>query len=313
MADNVNELASQVYGDSWGTFLEKSLTDSDNEQPIEESETESEEVEEQSESEETETEETDDEQPEKDSEEETEQVDDDPEISLGEGKSSVKLSELKSGYMRQSDYTKKTNELAAQRKELESDRERLKNAQSFHDHMEANPWLWEQVNSALQQFDETDVLPIDEVLQDAQYGKYINHLMAENNTLRKELDGIKGEYERTKLSNAMQSLQSDLKAEYGDLVTDEYMSKLQERAKSMSIDDLRDIADGQLAKQALQSTKKEVKSATKKAEAKAIQKLAETKNVAPNVQRSTSTAPSKGGKDIGAGRSWGEWMRDNFN
>ena len=48
---------------------------------------------------------------------ETKPAEDDPEVDL-DGKTKVKMSELKKGYMQQSDYTKKTQELAAQQKEV---------------------------------------------------------------------------------------------------------------------------------------------------------------------------------------------------
>lgn len=54
-------------------------------------------------------------------EEDTFTIDDDYEVSVGD--SNVKFAELKQGYLRHSDYTKKTQELAAQRKEVETNAE----------------------------------------------------------------------------------------------------------------------------------------------------------------------------------------------
>src|SRR5262249_7799667 len=153
-----------------------------------------------------------------DEEQESPQVDEDPDVDIGEGRQPVKMSELKSGYMRQSDYTKKTQELATQRKEVETQAESLKPGQGRRDQINSNPWLWQQLNSAIEQFNETGTLPIDEVLQDAQYGKYVNHLMAENQKLQKELDRVNGEYEGVKLTSQMSQLRNELSGEYGDLV-----------------------------------------------------------------------------------------------
>ena len=47
------------------------------------------------------------------------------EVDLGEGPTTVTIDELRSGYLRQADYTRKTQELAAQRSDLED-------AQAFH-------------------------------------------------------------------------------------------------------------------------------------------------------------------------------------
>lgn len=230
---------------------------------------------------------------------------DDTEIELGEDRKAVKLAELKAGYLRQSDYTKKTQELATQRTELESQRESLKDAQGFKTHMESNPWLWEQINHALNSFESTGVLPIEEVLQDAQYGKYLNHMMAENTKLKKELESVQGEYEGVKLTTSIQSLQNDLKSEYGDLVTPEYMETLQTRAKEekLSTATLKEIADGHLAKQALQSNKKD----TKKAEAQAIQKLAETKRTAPSAPKKVGATPAAN-VPTGNSGSWSDFF-----
>jgi hypothetical protein len=307
--------------ESWGDFFQN-LDYSNDEQPDMDSDEDTfDETDEQFEQEEDPDQEADDVEEESDEDEnqdETDQeeeqeapvFDDDTEVDLGEGRQPVKLSELKQGYMRQSDYTKKTQELATQRKEVETLQETLKPVQEWQQHMEANPWLWQQINSALQEFNSTGVLPLEEVMQDAQYGKYVNHLMAENSRLTKELDKVSGEFEGVKLSNTMTKLQSDLKGEYGDLVTDEYMSKLQERGKSenLSADTLREIADGYLAKEQLKANQTNVKKETKKAEAKAAQKLAETRKKAPAAPRQTSAKPNPNA-EIKSDEDWGDFFR----
>lgn len=197
-----------------------------------------------------------------------EQPDEDPDIDMGEGRQAVKMSELKSGYLRQSDYTKKTQELATQRKEVEAQAEKLKPVGDRLEHMNNNPWLWGQINKAIEQFNQTEVFDIDEALADAHYGKYLNHLMAENKRLSGELERVNGEYEGVKLTGDMSKLRNELTAEYGDLVTDDYMQQLQDRAKEekLSTSTLKEIADGHLAKQAMQASKTDVKKATKQAD-----------------------------------------------
>lgn len=287
--------------ESWGDLM-RSASESYDDQPDVESEEEDVESGEEP-TEETETEATDDGQ----SEEEVETViDEDPDIDIGEGRQPVKMSELKSGYLRQSDYTKKTQELATQRKEVEALQEQVKPAQEWLSAMDSNPWLFQQINSAIQHFNQTGTLPLEEVLDGSEYGKYINHLMVENNRLTRELETTKGEYEGVKLSADITRLSHELKGEYGDLVTDEYMQQLQERGKTekLSSATLKEIADGHLAKQAMQQNK----TTSKKVEAKVIQKLAETKNTAPTKPNPASGSPSADNLDISK-MSWADIIR----
>lgn len=243
-------------------------------------------------------------------ESDTPEADEDPDVDIGEGRQPVKMSELKQGYMRQSDYTKKTQELATQRKEVESLQEAVKPAQEWLQHMESNPWLWQQFNNALQEWNQTGTLPLDEVLQDAHHGKYINHLMGEVNRLNKELESANGELGTVKLSSSIQSLKTDLIAEYGDLVTDEYMQQLQDRAKAENLSSatLQEIADGHLAKQKLQQTQTSTKKATKQAEAKTIQNLQEKRQSSPHNPSRTGQKPSVPTKSV-EDMSWGELFK----
>ena len=60
-------------------------------------------------------------QPKVDSNDEEENLDEDqPQVEESEEEESIPQEELKAGYMRQSDYTKKTQELAEMRKEIEA-------------------------------------------------------------------------------------------------------------------------------------------------------------------------------------------------
>jgi hypothetical protein len=232
-------------------------------------------------------------------------VDDETAIELGEGRQPVKLAELKQGYLRQSDYTKKTQELATQRKEVDSQREELAPIKGMNDFLVSNPWLSQQINGFIKEFQETGSISLDEVLADAHYGQYVNHLMAENHKLNAELTGLRGEFEGVKLTGEMTTLRNDLKAEYGELVTDEYMNTLQERGKAekLSTATLKEIADGNLSKQKLKAAITDKGVITKEAEAKTIQQLQEQR-------RSNTPAPKSTGQRPGAvadhedGSSW---------
>ena len=99
---------------------------------------------------------------------------DETEVELGEGRQPVKLAELKLGYLRQSDYTKKTQALADERTTFESERTALEPVKKFDDFIKSNPYLFQEINKAIQTFNSTGVLPLEEVLADAQFGQYIN-------------------------------------------------------------------------------------------------------------------------------------------
>lgn len=285
----IGELNQQTYGRSWGDVLRDAVATVD-EQPETESEAEAiEEPEQETVETSEEVAESVDDQPETESEPEAPTFNDDTEIEMGENRKAVKLSELREGYLRQSDYTKKTQELATQRKELDAQTEKLKPVQSWLDYMDNNPWVFSQIDQALKDYHNTGVIDIQEALQDAQFGKYINHYMAENKRLQDRLNAIEGEYEGVKLSADMTRLSNELKSDYGDLVTDDYMQSLQERAKNekLSSATLKEIADGHLAKQKLKS-----QPSAKATEAKAIQKLAETRTKAPAAPKQTAQTPA---------------------
>lgn len=291
MLFNTDEGGASVQSEGWGDWLRDAATSVDEQPDVDSEEVET------SEDPVEDTEESDAEGDDQEAEEEAEPVvEEDPDVDLGEGRQPVKMSELKAGYLRQSDYTKKTQELATQRKEVEALQEQVKPAQEWLSAMESNPWLFQQINEAIQQFNQTGILPLEEVLDGSEYGKYINHLMAENSRLTKELETTKGEYEGVKLSADMTRLSHELKAEYGELVTDEYMQQLQERGKNekLSATTLKEIADGYLAKQAMQQSK----TTSKKLEAKAIQKLQETTKTAPTLPKAPSGQPGKEEVDL---------------
>ncbi|MCI3922436.1 hypothetical protein MO973_19575 [Paenibacillus sp. TRM 82003] len=260
----------------------------DEDQPLEESETPHDEVDEQDEQETAEEE-----QPKEEAEAE-QPFNDDTEVDLGEGRQPVKLSELKSGYLRQSDYTKKTQALAEERKAFEAERAEVEPVRGLKNFLDTNPWIEQQFHRFVQEFHQTGAIDFESALQDAVYGQYINTLLAKTNQLEKELESYKGKYSELEFTGSLRDLKSDLKAEYGDLVTDEYMQSLQERAKAENLPNgvLKDIAEAHLAKQKLQEATKQSKTATKDAEAKAFQKLAEKRTSLPSQPRKTGQVPS---------------------
>lgn len=230
---------------------------------------------------------------------------DETEVELGEGRQPVKLSELKQGYLRQSDYTKKTQQLSDERKTFDAERSEWAPAKQTNEFLANNPWLAQQINGFIQEFQNAGQISLEDALADTQYGQYINHLLAENNKLQKENQTIKGDYEGIKLTSELSKLQTDLKADYGDLVTDEYMTTLQERGKAekLSTATLKEIAEGHMTKQKYEQSKQDTKQVTKEAQAKTIQSLQETKRTLPPQPRATGQRPTNEAQDT-AGMSW---------
>lgn len=293
---------SEVQEQSWETFLAQPSVDDQPEvesEEVVETEVTDEVVEPDSdETTEEETEETTEEESEEDTEEEKPLFDDDTDIDLGEGRQPVKLSELKNGYLRQSDYTKKTQTLAEEKKAFESEQEAIKPYQEFKQFIDQNPYPMQVFNKLIEQWQHGgEPVSIEEAL-DSEAGPYLNHLLSENKRLQSELEQTKGQYESTQFETNMSTLLTDLKAEYGDLVTSEYESTLRTQAKEegLSVDVLKRIAKGDLAEQKL----KQEKESAKKAEAKTKQKMRETKLPPQPKNKGNSPAP----KEIDLDGSW---------
>lgn len=278
IADNIDDFIDSI------DFSDDEQPEQDSEETVEETEEVEEEVtedevepdsddEEQQDETEEETEESDEESEGEESEDDEEagtELSDETEIDLGDDKNPVTLKELKDGYLRQSDYTKKTQALAEERKEIESLQEEVKPVQEWLDWWSSNPYLREQITSALQEWENTGVLPLEQVIQESSSGKYINHLLSENKRLQDELDKTSSEFESTKFESEMRTLESDLKAEYGELADADYLDTLRQRGKDegLSYEVLKEIADGQLAKKQLEQEKKNSKKAVAKAKQK---------------------------------------------
>lgn len=236
-------------------------------------------------------------------------LDDEAEIDLGEGRQPVKLAELKSGYLRQSDYTKKTQELATQRKEVETQLSEVEPLRGMKTFLDSNPWLANQINTFIQEFSQTGAISLDDALQDAQYGQYINSLLAHTQKLEKELSETKGKYGELEFGTSMDKVVSGLRAEYGDLLTEEYESQLRERAKSQSLssDVVKEIAEGHLSKQKLQQQQSNSKKTKRDIESKTVQSLQETKTKLPT-PKSNGQRPSQVTKPVEE-MSWIEAIR----
>lgn len=226
-------------------------------------------------------------------------MDDDTDIDMGEGRQPVKLSELKQGYLRQSDYTKKTQALAEERKAFEAERESMTPIKQMSDFLTANPYLREQIQQFITEFTHTGHIPLEEALQDAAYGRYINTLMAQNQQLQRELQEVRGKYGELEFSGTMKELKSQLKAEYGELATDEYLQSLEDRAKKeqLPLNVLQEIADSHLAKQKLAEEQQRSKKAAKEAETKTYQKLREKADHLPPGPRKKGQVPNNDVRD----------------
>lgn len=180
---------------------------------------------------------------------------DDMEIDLGEGRNPVKLAELKSGYLRQSDYTKKTQELSAQRQEFEALQQEYEPVKGWLDYIQQNPYLFNTINQAIEQWNNLGE-PIElEAVLDTEAGPYINHLITRVSELESELNRVSGEYQETKFGTEMNGVLSDLKAEYKELLTPEYEQSLMQQAKEQGLSPelVKRIAKGDLAEMKLKS------------------------------------------------------------
>ena len=261
--------------EDWSFFDTPAETPADDDQPTEESEAENLETDEQD-VETVEDEESNEAEEGKEEEGEESPFNDETEVTIGEGQT-VKLKELKDGFLRQSDYTKKTQALAEERKTFEAERERLQPVQQMSDFLGANPYLREQIHGFIQEFTTTGQISLQEALQDAAYGQYINTLMAQNQQLQQQLQEMQGKYGELEFTGTMKDLKSGLKAEYGDLATDEYLKSLEDRAKAerLPLNVLQEIADAHLAKQKLEQVSKKTKKAVKDAETQTYQKMRE--------------------------------------
>jgi len=276
-----SETPAAPESNDWSSYLSEQLSQAEvaDEQPETDSETEAEESAESQEAEEA-AEQTEEEATE-DNTEETEQeqeekpsIDDDTLIDMGEDRQPITLKELKNGYLRQSDYTKKTQALAAERKEFEAEKQQYEPVKQWLDYINANPYLFQQINQAIETWNNTGILPLEEVIN-TEAGPYINHLMRENARLQQELDQLKGEYQTTKFNSEFSALINELKGEYGDLITPEYEEELRKQAEEYGYpaDVMKKIAKADLAEKKLAQVQKE----SKKAEARTKQKLREQK------------------------------------
>lgn len=303
---------SDIGGD-WGEVFSRAAMDSgDDVQPEEDTEPEAEEEQEDASEDVVEPdtdEESEEEQPEEEPESDTPTITDDTEIDLGEGKQAVKLSELKAGYLRQSDYTKKTQALADERKAFESEKTEYEPLKGMNDFLNSNPWLAQQINTFIQEFSQTGSISLEDALQDATYGQHLNYLMAENKRLSKENESLTGKVGDMEFTGTFRDLTTELKAEYGDLVTDEYITSLQQRAKDekLSTTSLRDIAEAQLAKKQLEQLRQESKQKVKQTQAKTVQELQEQRKRTPAAPKSQGQRPSK--DDTPTDGSWFEALR----
>lgn len=294
--------------DGWGSVFSQTDESANDDQP-ENPESDAEDLEEDPAEEQDEVEPDSDADNEEAAEEETEEppaFNDDTEVDLGEGRQPVKLAELKQGYLRQSDYTKKTQELATQRKDVESQLEQAKPAQEWLSYMNQNPWLFQQFHQAIQQWNQTGVLPLEDVMQDPESAKYINHFMAENDALKKENETLKAKYGDLEFGTGMDKTIAELHAEYGDLITPEYEQVLRDQAKTENLkpDMLKRLAKGDLAEKKMQSSKK----TAGEIEAETIQQLQEKRKSLPPNPKSKGQKPQSPTKSV-EDMSWAELLQ----
>lgn len=256
-----------------------------------------------------------------DGDEETEEQDDqegqpafndDTEVDLGNGTQPVKLGELKQGFMRQSDYTKKTQALSDERKSFESERAEWEPAKGLNDFLSSNPWLATKINQFVQEFTQTGQISLEDALEDGQYGQYINSLMAERNTLSKKVQELEGKTGELEFTGNMRDLKATLREEYSDLFSEDYFTTLQERGKTEKLPTsvLKEVADAHFTKLKLQQVDKQSKKATREAQAKTVQSLHEKRTSLPANPKKTGQVPKAATKSI-EDMSWDEMFRAN--
>lgn len=152
-------------------------------------------------------------------------VTEDPEFDLGEGKK-AKLSQIKDwekGSMLQSDYTKKTTELAEQRKEVQD----LVNLANF---LKANPEKLKKVIAVLEDKVEEAKEKIEEKLEDLDpndpYAKPFSKLLSQIDSLHKRLDTYEqkevASVEEGKVVEAQQVLTKTLEDTVKELKFDDF-------------------------------------------------------------------------------------------
>jgi len=151
--------------------------------------------------------------------------DDNAEIELEDGVKTT-LKELKGGYLRQSDYTKKTQELAEQRKELETFKGWLDNP---------NMSAFEKVKFIADQFGVSiaEAKAIKEGVEDNEFGdldptdprdKKIIEAIQEARETKKELAAIKNNLGQRDVTSALREVESEtaqVKDKYKDIDPDE--------------------------------------------------------------------------------------------
>lgn len=201
---------------------------------------------------------------------------DDLEIDLGEGRNPVKFSELKNGYLRQSDYTKKTQALSEERKQFEQQIQEYEPVKQWVDYIQSNPYLFKQIDQAINEWNNTGYLPLSEVLEESpQAAQYINELMRQVNDLEKQLNDVNGQYQETKFGTEMNSVLSELKNEFKELVTPEYEQSLMKQAKEngFTAEVVKRIAKGDLADMKLKQLSQNTQKQKAQIEAETIKKL----------------------------------------
>lgn len=237
--------------------------------------------------------ETDNEEETEDSEESEEGAKDDVlTIEIDGEEQEVSFDEVKNGYLRYSDYTKKTQSLAEERKEFDSKVEEMKPVMEEVEFWNKNPYLKEQIDQAVKEFQNTGFVPLEKVLDNSEQGQYINYLLHENTQLKDQIEQSNQKYQSVEFENNFKELTNDLKQEFGDLVDDELTQELRKQAEDegLSIDVVKRIAKGELADKKIAKMNEENEKKTKQVEAETI------KNIQKNNESTTGALGQEEGE-----------------
>jgi len=91
-------------------------------------------------------------------------------VKVGGKEMEVDLEELKNGYMRQADYTRKTQELAEERKRLEEEKRELQEAREVWEFLKANPEIVERIIT------EAEGGNPESEREDVRFDEYLEHI-----------------------------------------------------------------------------------------------------------------------------------------
>ena len=171
-----------------------------------------------------------------------ETIEEQPEVALPTkvlvGEEEVELEELKSGYLRQSDYTKKTQEVSRQKKEAEE-------AIAFYEHLKQNPQIVNQLQQTTNVPDRLDptqakVIELEAKMYDMMLEKEISDLQSKYSDF--EVMDVLEVASTRGLSNLEDAYYIVKSSKGGDITTD--VNALKEQIRKELLTEINNEAEG---------------------------------------------------------------------